>query len=269
VPGGEGVLPGVRIEDEPFVGGQEPVRDESLCDRCELCRLGCRFGAIGADLSVDRIACEGCGLCSRLCPFDAIAMVPRTSGRLFVSRTARGPLVHARLEPGEESSGKLVSRVRQRARTLGAEEGASFLLVDGPPGIGCPAISALGGADLAVLVAQPGVSGLHDLERVLDLTAHFGVRAGVVVNQWDLAPEATDGVRAFAARRGVADLGAVPFDRSVVAAIASARPPVLAASPRIVGAIRGVWRRVLEEIVRAAPRPVADAFHEPEGTRAS
>jgi MinD superfamily P-loop ATPase len=171
------VLPGVRIEDEPFVGGQEPVRDESLCDRCELCRLGCRFGAIGADLSVDRIACEGCGLCSRLCPFDAIAMVPRTSGRLFVSRTARGPLVHARLEPGEESSGKLVSRVRQRARTLGAEEGASFHLVAGPPGIGCPAISALGGADLAVLVAQPGVSGLHDLERVLDLTAHFGVRA--------------------------------------------------------------------------------------------
>jgi MinD superfamily P-loop ATPase len=239
------VLASETVEEEDFLGMPKPVRDEDLCQACGLCRDKCRFDAFDLALNVDPAACEGCGLCARVCVFGALRMEPHVAGRVFLSRTPYGSLVHARLEPGEENSGKLVTAVRRRARALAEADGATTLLVDGPPGIGCPVIAALGGADLALLVAEPSVSGLHDLDRVLGLAEHFRVPAGVVVNKWDLAPDNTDRIRAGCEERGIPLLGRIPFDRSVVDAIVAGVPPVQGASGAVADALRAVGERVL------------------------
>jgi len=246
------VLSAERIEDVPFYAGESTVRQPEACGECYLCRNLCRFEAIGPDLGIDAVACEGCGLCARVCPEGAIRMVPALAGRLFVSRTPYGTLVHARLEPGEENCGKLAARVKERAREVAAGEGAPLLLVDGPPGTGCPAIATLSGADLALFVTEPGVSGRHDLLRILDLARHFGVPTAVVVNRWDVSPEMTRRIEEDCARAEVPVVGRVPFDRGVVEAVVRGVPFVTAGDGPAAQAIRKVRDRLRDV---AMPRP--------------
>ena len=232
------VLDARPVEEERFEGGHVAVLDESLCDDCGLCLEKCRFGAIDEGPRIDPLACEGCGLCAAMCHAEAIRMEPRICGRVTVAETRHGTLVHARLDPGAENSGKLVTRVRQRAREIAEERGASLLLTDGPPGIGCPVIASIGGADLALIVAEAGVSGVHDLDRVLDLATHFRVPAAVAVNRWDLSPENAERIESRCAARGVPFAGRIPFDRNVVDAIVAGIPPVLGADGPAARAIR-------------------------------
>lgn len=205
------MAPDIR-QREPFVSGHTAVIHKKRCTECGLCRELCRWDAIGEDFAVDAIACEGCGVCVHFCPEKAIDFPENTCGEWFVSETRFGPLVHARLGIAEENSGKLVALVRQEARKLAEARGLNLILTDGPPGVGCPVIASMGGASGVLVVAEPSVSGVHDMERVVQLAAHFNVPAMVCVNKFDINTEKSRHIEEFAGRRGVTFLGRVPFD---------------------------------------------------------
>jgi MinD superfamily P-loop ATPase len=200
------------VRREPFLGGQRAVREAARCSGCGRCREVCRFGAVSEDFGLDPARCEGCGVCAWFCPEEAIRLQPRLSGELLVSETRHGPLAHARLHPGEEASGKLVTRVRQEARRLAEEDSHSLIIADGPPGVGCPVIASLTGAGLLLAVTEPSLSARHDLGRLLDLASHFEVPAGVCLNKWDLDPKGSSELAAWLAQRGVPLLARVPYE---------------------------------------------------------
>jgi MinD superfamily P-loop ATPase len=185
------VLAPTQIEENIFMGGQIAIIDADKCSLCGTCHDVCRFDAIipGDDFyRVDPLACEGCASCVYQCPEGAIHTEEQQAGLWFHSDTEYGPLFHAHLFAAQENSGKLVTTVKQQGRLLGLDEGRELLIVDGPPGIGCPVISASAGADMALLVVEPTVSGIHDLERALGTVNHFGVPALVCINKADLSP---------------------------------------------------------------------------------
>jgi MinD superfamily P-loop ATPase len=229
------------------MGAQVAIIDQDVCQLCGTCVDVCRFDAIATGdglYTVDPLACEGCAACFYQCPEEAIRMEQRQGGLWFRSDTRFGPLVHAHLFAGEENSGKLVTQVKQEARSLALELGAPLLLVDGPPGIGCPVISAVAGANLALLVVEPTVSGVHDLGRALETTNHFGVPALVIVNKADLNPVRSKEIATFCAERDVAIVGQVPYDTITTEAMVNGQPVTVYTDGDVTEAIRGVWRQV-------------------------
>jgi MinD superfamily P-loop ATPase len=216
--------PTVR-ETHEFWGHKVAVIDQQACTSCGLCLDACRFDAIH-EFQVDPLSCEGCGFCLHVCPEQAVTMADRLAGHWYVSDTRYGPLVHARLEAGEENSGKLVTAVRQKARAIAKDEGAACILSDGPPGIGCPVISSLSGASLALTVSEPSLSAIHDLERVLAVCRHFRVAALVCINKYDLDEGNSRHIEDHCRRAGI-DVGArIPFDTVVSDAITQGVPVV-------------------------------------------
>ncbi len=195
-----------------FMGGSKALIDPDRCTSCGTCIDLCRFGAISRQFQVDAILCEGCGVCVDFCPVAAIDFPVQRCGEWYISETRFGPMVHARLGIAEENSGKLVSLVRKEARQLAEKRGAELIITDGPPGIGCPVIASIGGATALVIVVEPTVSGIHDMERVVDLAAHFKVPGMVCVNKFDLNVEMTETIEDLARRRNVAVLGRISFD---------------------------------------------------------
>ena len=199
-------------ERTDFMGGSKAVINPDLCTGCGTCRTLCRFDAISDRYEVDPIRCEGCGVCVDFCPEQAIDFPVQRCGEWYISATRFGPMVHARLGIAEENSGRLVSLVRTKTRQLAEERGLELILTDGPPGIGCPVIAAIGGATALVIVVEPTVSGIHDMERVVDLAAHFRVPGMVIVNKYDLNVEMTETIEQLAVQRNLVVLGRVPFD---------------------------------------------------------
>ena len=199
-------------ERTDFMGGSKAVINPDLCTGCGTCRTLCRFDAISDRYEVDPIRCEGCGVCVDFCPEQAIDFPVQRCGEWYISATRFGPMVHARLGIAEENSGRLVSLVRKETRQLAEERGLDLILTDGPPGIGCPVIAAIGGATALVIVVEPTVSGIHDMERVVDLAAHFRVPGLVIVNKYDLNIEMTEAIEKLAVQRNLVVLGRVPFD---------------------------------------------------------
>ena len=199
-------------ERTDFMGGSKAVINPDLCTGCGTCRTLCRFDAISDRYEVDPIRCEGCGVCVDFCPEQAIDFPVQRCGEWYISATRFGPMVHARLGIAEENSGRLVSLVRKETRQLAEERGLELILTDGPPGIGCPVIAAIGGATALVIVVEPSVSGIHDMERVVDLAAHFRVPGLVIVNKYDLNVEMTETIEQLAVQRNLVVLGRVPFD---------------------------------------------------------
>ncbi|NPV07050.1 MAG: 4Fe-4S binding protein [Anaerolineae bacterium] len=238
-------------ERHDFVGGRVAEIDPDLCRGCELCLEVCRFGAIldGEGLRVDPVGCEGCASCFYSCPANAIEMRDRLSGQWFRSETDLGPLFHARLSPGQENSGKLVAQVKMAARLRAASEKADLLLVDGPPGIGCPAIAATSGAQLALLVAEPSVSGVHDLARILATTRHFGVPAVVCINKADINLTQTERIGEMCSREGVPLLGQIPFDPAMVETLVRLEPVTRAAGSPAAEAVRSLWEELRPRLV--------------------
>jgi MinD superfamily P-loop ATPase len=229
---------------EEFSGGMTAVIQKSHCTQCGACRELCRFDAIGGSLAIDPVSCEGCGVCAAMCPEKAIAMVPKLSGHWFVSDTRNGPMVHARLGIAEDNSGKLVSQVRNEAKQLAEARGLDFVIVDGPPGIGCPVIAAIGGVDLVLIVTEPTLSGLHDLKRVLATAGHFNIPAAVCVNKFDINPENTAVIEDFCTQQGVRVVGRVPYDRSVVAALMRKNTVFEHPCEKVSAEIRRMWDAV-------------------------
>ncbi len=203
--------PTVR-ERHDFKSGHTALIDPERCTQCGLCRDLCRWEAISEDFVVDPIECEGCGVCYYFCPEKAIDFPLNTCGEWFLSDTRFGPMAHASLGIAEENSGKLVTLIRQEGKKLAEAHQFDLLLTDGPPGIGCPVIASLGGATAVLIVAEPTVSGRHDMERVAELAAFFKIPAMLCINKYDLNPAQGDAIETYAREKGVAVLGRIPFD---------------------------------------------------------
>jgi len=239
--------PQVRERHE-FRSGREAVIRQMDCLRCGACLAHCRFHAVRMDgpgageatFSIGPAACEGCGVCVRFCPAKAIDFPERLCGEWMVSQTRCGPMVHARLGVGAENSGKLVSIVRREAHRIAEQDGRPLVIVDGPPGIGCPVIASVTGASLVLVVTEPTVSGEHDLERVLALTRHFDIPTAVCVNKWDINPEVTQRIEEKAGRVGARVAGRIRYDRAITQAQIREQAVVETDAP-VAEDIRRIW----------------------------
>jgi MinD superfamily P-loop ATPase len=233
------------VDRGTYEGSKEAVIDAATCTRCGQCIDVCRFHAIRASIEVDPLLCEGCGACETVCPEGAITLVPRVSGEWIIADTPVGPLVTAELLPGEEASGKLVSYVKRRAVDLAESKGIGRMVVDGSPGIGCPVIASISNVDLAVLVTEPSLSGLHDLERILGVVQHFGIEAKVIINKYDLSPDLSEKIEQFAKEKNVGVLGRIPYDPAVPRALVEGRSPVEDPDSPAGQALRAIVTQVL------------------------
>jgi MinD superfamily P-loop ATPase len=237
------------LETTVFKSSRVAVIDQDTCVQCGKCQENCRFGAIQKEV-VDPILCEGCGVCAYICPVAAIELEKRVSGYAFISKTKYGPMSHALLKPGEENSGKLVALVRQNAKKVAEKENCQLIINDGPPGIGCPVIASLGGVDLGLIVTEPTLSGIHDMERALSLLNHFKILALVCVNKYDINEENTERILNFCASKGVEVVGKIPFDCIVTEAMVAGKPMMeYAPKSNVSKAIEELWGRTLGQIV--------------------
>jgi len=247
------VLSPTKLETHDFMSGQVAVIDPQTCNACGRCAEVCRFEAViaGDDrYAIDRSACEGCASCFYQCPADAIHMEEQHAGQWFRSVTAFGTLFHAHLFAGQENSGKLVTLVKQQARLWALDTSACFLIVDGPPGIACPVIAASTGANLALLVTEPTISGVHDLQRMLGTTEHFRVPALVLLNKVDLSVRQAQEIEAFCTSRGVELVGRVPFDTVVTEAMVHGQPVTAYANGAVSNELRLAWQKIRDLLER-------------------
>jgi MinD superfamily P-loop ATPase len=235
--------PAVKLRHE-FRSGKTARIDKDLCQGCGECINVCRFDAISGDFVVDTVSCEGCTICSYVCPSGAITLEENISGEWFVSDTKYGTLVHAKLGIAEENSGKLVMVVRQAAKGIAEKEGLEYVIIDGPPGIGCPVIASLSGADLAVIVTEPTLSGIHDMQRVVQVAGHFGIPTKVVINKYDINPENSEDIRQICEQADIEVVALLPFSRQVSESIVQGIPLVEFSSNGIASDIAMLWERI-------------------------
>lgn len=248
------VLRPERGEAHAFTGGAVAMIDQDRCQNCGTCEQVCRFEAVQSTAGgyvIDPIACDGCAACVYQCPEEAIHMETQTAGQWYRSESRYGPLYHADLFPAQENSGKLVTLVKQNARLRALDENYPLLIVDGPPGIGCPVIAAAAGANLALIVTEPSAAGIHDLRRVLQTTEHFHIPALVAINKEDIYPAGVNEISAVCAELGVEIIARIPFDPTVTQAMIEGQPVTLyrpdsPASQAMVAAWQSVAARLAE-----------------------
>jgi MinD superfamily P-loop ATPase len=195
-----------------FFSGHSAIINPQRCSQCGACIDLCQWDAIGNDFMVDDLQCEGCGVCVHLCPENAIDFPINKAGDWYISDTRFGKMVHAALGIAEESSGKLVTRVRKEAKKIAENDRADLILTDGPPGIGCPVIASIGGASALLVVTEPTMSGWHDAKRMLSLANRFGATCMMVINKFDLNLEQSANIEMKAIEKGVPVVGKLPFD---------------------------------------------------------
>jgi MinD superfamily P-loop ATPase len=232
-------------ESGDFYGGVRAVKDDSKCINCGLCRQVCRFDAVDEKFNIDPFKCDGCGFCAYVCPTKAIEMKPNLSGHWYVSDTEYGPMVHAKLDIGEENSGKLVTVVRNKAKIIAEKENYPYVIVDGPPGIGCPVTSAITGVDAVLIITEPTVSGIHDMERVLSVARHFGTKPFAVINRYDLNKEMAEKIEEYCKKEGVPLLGKIPFNPVITDAMVNGKSVIqYAPDSEISRSIREMWEKM-------------------------
>jgi MinD superfamily P-loop ATPase len=226
---------------ETFRGGHSAVIDAEKCVECGECLELCRYDAISLSYVVDKVDCEGCGVCAHFCPAEAIEMQENICGEWFVSETRYGPFVHAKLGIAEENSGVLVTIVRHNAKLLAEDQKLDLIIVDGPPGIGCPVISSVTGSNLVFIVTEPTLSGLHDMQRVTELAKHFNIPAAACINKYDLNLEMSDKIRAYCQKTGVQLLGMVSYDPTVSKALVEKRIIIEYSNGGVADEIEKIW----------------------------
>lgn len=237
------------IQTDPFMGMKAAVIDPALCVQCGACEEYCRFDAVERDSDAYRInpvRCEGCAVCTVVCPADAVSMQPRQTGEIKYSQTRRGHLVHACLVPGAGNSGLLVHAVKKTA--LERDGGSDLLLIDGPPGTGCPLISAISGVSAVLVVTEPSVSGLHDLKRVVDVCRQFRPKIYVVVNRYDLDLSLTGEIESWCRKENIPVIAKIPFDPAVIDAVRAGIPVIEAGPAPAAKAIQTLAANLEEEL---------------------
>lgn len=234
---------------ENFTGGGLAFIRESDCSECGKCVDLCAFDAISQDLVVDPVACEGCGVCVDLCPEQAIDFPTQTCGQWFLSDTRYCPMVHARLGIGEENSGKLVSLIRGQARELAERENLELVIIDGPPGIGCPVIASITGTTAILVIVEPTVSGVHDLKRVVSLANHFRIPVMICINKADLNLEVVEEIRMYAQNAQLELVGTLPFDPVFTRAMVAGKNVIeFGEKPELADQIRLLWEKVIDSM---------------------
>ncbi len=236
---------------EDFSGGKKAKIITEECIECGECEEVCRFDSMyypdpeNEIPCVNPIFCEGCGVCVRVCPVEAISFDDAVNGEWYVSSTSHGPMVHARLGMAEGNSGKLVTIVRNKAREIAEKENLDYIIVDGSPGIGCPVIASIAGADLVIVVTEPTLSGQHDLLRAAELTAHFRIPTVICINKWDLNPDIAEQIETAAKERGIKDVGRIRYDTAITKAQIMKTSVVEYTGGAVSEDIKQVWRNTI------------------------
>jgi len=237
------------VYSDRFSGGGEALINKDKCIECHRCIELCKWNAIDEDYTVDSIECEGCGVCYYFCPEKAIDFPAKTCGEWFISDTRFGPMVHARLGIAEENSGKLVTLVRREAKELAEKKGLDLIITDGAPGVGCPVIASIGGADAVLIVTEPTVSGLHDMTRVAELAAFFKIPAMVCVNKYDLNPDKAEEIRQYTEDHDMLFVGLIPFDPVFTKAmVQGVNIFEYAPGAGVCGDIRAIWNMASDKL---------------------
>ena len=236
-------------ESYDFDSGSVAQINPETCTNCGLCEEHCRFHAIhpnpSEQLVVNPFQCEGCRLCERICPVNAISTIQNLNNHWYVSDTRFGTLVHAKMGPGEENSGKLVTEVRRKAKEIATEINADFILNDGPPGIGCSAIASLTGTDMVLLVIEPSKSGLHDAKRLVNLVESFTIPVFAVINKFDINTEITAQVEHYLSLKQIPLIGKIPFDVLMVESIVNEKTILeFAPNDKISDAFISIWKNL-------------------------
>ncbi len=237
------------LEKEEFWGGVKASIDQFKCVKCGLCAEVCRFDAITDSLTVDPISCEGCSVCFHVCPENAIKMDEVLNGHWFKCESRFGPMIHAALLPGEENSGKLVALVRNQAKTLAKELGKSLILVDGAPGVGCPVISSISGANNVLVITEPSLSGLHDMQRAINLVQGFNIPTVAVINKYDINETVSSQIEAWLGENKVNLIGKIPYDTSVIKSMVQRKAVVESNQGPANEAIRNIWERLSRDVL--------------------
>ena len=249
------VLEAQVAEQHEFWGSSQAEIDVQKCTGCGSCESVCRYDAIFPHSEIpgvnwiDPIACDGCAACVYACPEDAISMIPQQEGFWYRSETPYGKFFHAELFPGRENSGKLVTLIKQNARLAADDQSVQLIVIDGPPGIGCPVISACAGTDLGLIVAEPGQAGMHDLQRVLGTLRHFRIPTVICINKADLYPQGTQEIYEFAETQGIEVVGGIPFDESIPLSMLQGVPiQVLYPESPAARAIHKIWHQTVNKL---------------------
>ncbi|MFH1429158.1 MAG: ATP-binding protein [Candidatus Margulisiibacteriota bacterium] len=235
-----------RVEQKhDFFSGQKYEINSDLCTQCGKCRERCRYDAISHGSHIDPISCEGCGACYFVCPGKAINRSEKLAGEYYISSTKYGPFVHANLHIAEDNSGKLVAQVRKEALKIAAENQAEHIIIDGPPGIGCPVNASLVGANLALVITEPTLSGIHDLERVLHLTKHFKITTRVVINKYDINQENTTAIRTICNRDNAPCIAVIPYNQDILKAVIAGKVfPEAFPGHEVARTLKNIWEEI-------------------------
>jgi len=238
-------------EEDIYVSGHKAVIDYNKCTNCQSCLKHCRFDAISVNndvVHISEIKCDGCFLCSRICPEHAIKMVQNNKSRMYTGSFRNGKMVYGRLSPGEENSGKLVNMVREKAKKISQESKLETIILDGPPGIGCPVISTITGVDKVVIVTEPSISGLNDMKRSFEISRKFKLSVYVIINKYDLNLEMTRKIEKWCKANGITIAGKLPFDTVIVESMVRAKS-VIEYDPnlKISLEIKKIWKKIIKQ----------------------
>lgn len=235
---------------EAFVGSSSAVIDYNTCTNCGICMQYCRFDAITQKdnkVSISEITCDGCGLCPRICPQGSITMLKNNKSRLYQGQFRYGKMIFGILAPGEENSGKLVNLVRERSRQTALEQNIDHILLDGPPGIGCPVISTITGVDQIIIITEPSMSGLHDLQRILEITSHYKATTFVIINKYDINTNLSNQMEDWCNEHKIEVTAKIPFDKNFMNAI-NARQTIIEydEDSKAARAINDIFRQIFK-----------------------